>query len=122
MPQRSARRVDHAFLADLRPCWVARRTGKPVGFGYGVTPGGYSAGPIAALEARDLPALLSVENDAAAQMVEEFACTVPLSATVAVDHLLSRGARIDPFYILILADGPWLKADRWILTGPGFVI
>jgi GNAT superfamily N-acetyltransferase len=114
---------DHAFLAELRPSWVARRAGDPVGFAYGVTPGGYSAGPIAALEARDLPALLTVvENDAAAQMTEEFAFTVPLSATVAVDHLLSRSAKIDPFYILILADGPWLKADRWILTGPGFVI
>ncbi len=117
------RSVDHAFLADLRPLWVARRAGKAVAFAYGVTPGGYSAGPIAALDAQDLPALLAVvENDAASLAVEEFAFTVPLGATVAVDHLLFRGAKVDPFYILILADAPWLRSDRWILTGPGFLI
>lgn len=75
------------------------------------------------MDAQDLPALLAVvENDAATQAVADFTFTVPFTTTVAVEHLLSRGAKIDPFYITILADAPWLRSERWILTGPRFLI
>ncbi len=117
------RTVDHAFLAGLRPLWIARRAGAVVGFAYGVTADGDDAGPIAVLDPGDLAALITVvENDAAARAVEAFALLVPLDSKVAVGHLLDRGARIDTFYLAILTDGSWLPTDRWILTGPGYLI
>lgn len=43
---------------------------------------------------------------------------VPLTARTAVDHLLGRGFRVDPFVMLFFTDGPTDGLDRYVLTSP----
>ena len=41
----------------------------------------------------------------------------------AVDWLVGeRGFRIDPFYCLFLADGPWAKLDRYLPFNPCLIL
>jgi GNAT superfamily N-acetyltransferase len=115
------RDVDVAFLLRQRPAWIARREGSAVGFAFGAE--GMNAGPIAALDPADLPALLAlVESDAAARKVETLSLVVPMVDHTAIAHLLARGFRIDPFYVFVLADADDMRLDRWVHTGPVFIL
>jgi hypothetical protein len=38
----------------------------------------------------------------------------------AIDHLLGRGFRVDPFVMLYFTDGPVDGLDRYVLTSPPF--
>jgi GNAT superfamily N-acetyltransferase len=125
------READTRFLLGNRPAWMARRDGRIVGFAFGaqrLAPGdddgqGRVTGPIAALDPRDQPALIDhVIREAAAAGISEIYLTSPLSNQVAVDHLLARGCRIDPFYLQILASDDRMQLDRWLHTGPVFIM
>jgi GNAT superfamily N-acetyltransferase len=113
------RREDLAFMLRDRPAIVLRRDGRPVAYAFLANAHGF-AGPIGALDPADLPAALAhVEAAAHAAGIERLDLTVPLAARTAVDWLLGeRGFRIDPFYCLFLADGPWARLDRYLPFNP----
>jgi len=74
-----------------------------------------------------LPALadtrrVGVEREAHAAGVEELYFSVPMLNDAAVRHLLARGFQIDPFYVKVLADTRSMQLDRWIHTGPAFIV
>ena len=116
------RDVDHRWLASQRPGWLYRRAGAAVGYAYHPTRPSWG-GPAAVLEAADLPVLLA---DAETAAFEAGHATVtfdlPLVARAAVDHLLGRGFRIDPFVMLFFSDGPVDGLDRYVLTSPPFFL
>ena len=125
------RDLDTRFLLGMRPVWVARRAGDVVGFGFGPSPrpdpaiddGPVASGPMAAFDPADLPAIIDhVVNEAAAANGGEFLISCPMSNRTALLHLLRRGYRIDPFYIKVLADDTSMQLDRWIHTGPVFIL
>jgi len=114
------RDVDIAFLLERRPAWIARRGGVAVGFAFGYDD--ELTGPIGALETSDVPALLAlVENHAAEIGAPNVYFSTPLANHTAVEWLLGRGYTIDPFIVSFLADEPWLKVDRWIHTGISYI-
>lgn len=124
------RELDTRFLLEMRPAWIARRNGAVVGFGFGAqpTPGSTDdseavTGPMGSLDPADLPAIVDhAIGEAAAAGIVEMGITCPLSNVVVIRHLLAGGHRIDPFYTTILADGPSMGLDRWIHTGPIFIV
>ena len=65
-----------------------------------------AAGPYAALDTADVPVLLA---DAETAAFETGRATVSfdmaLVARTAIDHLLARGFRVDPFLMLFFSDG-----------------
>ncbi len=115
------REVDTAFLLEQRPAWIARRGGIIAGFAFGWRD--ELTGPIGALDPRDIPALLDlVENEAAERGAPNLYFSTPLDNHTAVEHLLARGYTIDPFVASLLADAHWLKTDRWIHTGISYIV
>jgi len=108
-----------AFMLADRPATVLRRDGRAVAYAFEPNEFGH-AGPVAALDPADLPAALAqLEGAAHAAGLETLDLTLPLAATTAVDWLLrERRFRIDPFYCLFLADGPWAKLDRYLPFNP----
>lgn len=77
------------------------------------------AGPVAVLDAADLPAiLLDVENRAVAAGIESLEFLVPSPNEVATRHLLGRGFRIDPWINLLLSNRPFGRFDRLVSFGP----
>ena len=114
------RDVDIAFLLGERPAWIARRGDVPVGFAFGYAR--ELTGPIGALDPSDIPALLAlVENHAAEVGASNVYFSTPLANHAAVEWLLGRGYTIDPFVASFLADSDWLKVDRWIHTGISYI-
>jgi GNAT superfamily N-acetyltransferase len=113
------RREDLAFMLADRPARLLRRDGRAVAYAFGANADGF-AGPAGALDPADLPAALAcLENAAHDAGAARLDLTVPLTAHSAIDHLLgARGFRIDPFYCLFLADGPWAKLDRYLPFNP----
>lgn len=111
---------DHRWLAGQRPGWIYRRVGAAVGYGYHPTQPLWG-GPYAALTPSDLPVLIADgEASAAAAGHATVTFDVALSARPAIDHLLSRGFRVDPFVMLFFTDGPVDGFDRYVLTSPPF--
>jgi len=110
---------DIAFMLSDRPALVLRRGGRLAAYAFTANANGF-AGPIAARDPRDLPAALAeLEGAAHAGGMERLDLTVPLSAGTAVDWLLGeRRWRVDPFYCLFLADGPWAQLDRHLPFNP----
>jgi GNAT superfamily N-acetyltransferase len=113
------RRDDLAFMLSDRPATMLRRDGAAVAYAFAANAHGY-AGPVAARDPTDLPAALALVEAAAHEAgMERLDLTVPLSARTAVEWLLGqRGFRIDPFYYLFLADGPWARLDRYLPFNP----
>ena len=117
-------------MLGLRPSWLARRAGTIIGFAFGAQPklpdsGDLPSpcGPITATDASDVPAILDhVINAAAAITNDRIRFVVPLVNRAAVAHLLRRGAKIDPFYVSILASENSMRLDRWIHTTPPFIM
>ena len=108
-----------AFMLADRPATLLRRDGRAVAYAFEPNAHGH-AGPIAALDPADMPAALAqLEGAAHAAGLESIDLTLPLAATTAVDWLLrERRFRIDPFYCLFLADGPWCRLDRYLPFNP----
>jgi GNAT superfamily N-acetyltransferase len=115
------RDVDIAFVLEQRPAWLARRAGTVAGFAFGARD--ELTGPIGALDPADIPALLAhVETQAAADGIPNIYFSTPLDNNEAVTHLLSRGFRIDPFVVALLADDRSMLLDRWIHTGLSYIL
>ena len=111
---------DHRWLASQRPGILYLRGGDPVGYGYHATRPAWG-GPYAALSASDIPVLLA-DGEAAAARAGHATVTfdVPMRDRQALDHLLARGFRVDPFVMLFFTDGPIDGLDRYVLTSPPF--
>jgi GNAT superfamily N-acetyltransferase len=115
-----SRDEDHAWLAGQRSGWLYRRDGAPVAYGYHPSRPLWG-GPYAALAAADLPALLADgESAAAAAGHVNVTFDLPLVARTGLDHLLTRGFRLDPFLMLFFTDGPSDRLDRYVLMSPPF--
>jgi GNAT superfamily N-acetyltransferase len=115
------RAVDIEFLMSARPLTLARRRGRVVGFGFGSA--GRGGGPMAVLDPADLPPLLAhLEAEAAASGNETFEVSVSLANRSALDHLLARRFRLDPFYTVLLENEAFVQFDRYVLTNPAFIL
>jgi len=111
---------DHRWLAGQRSGWVYRRDGDVVAYGYHPSRPVWG-GPYAALQDEDLPVVMA-DGEAAAAAAGHATVTfdVALTARSAIDHLLGRGFRVDPFVMLLFTDGPIDGLDRYVLTSPPF--
>jgi len=113
---------DHRWLAAQRAGWVYRRAGAIVGYGYHPARPSWG-GPFAAADPSDLPVLLADAETTAAEMGQAtITFDVALVARSAVDHLLGRGYRIDPFVMLYFSDVEPAGLDRYVLTSPPFFL
>ncbi|HEV2786935.1 MAG TPA: GNAT family N-acetyltransferase [Solirubrobacteraceae bacterium] len=114
-----AREPEVAFMLADRPAAVLRHGGRPVAYAFEPNAAGF-AGPVGALEPEHMPAALAHLEDAAhAAGLQRMELTLPLGAQSAVAWLMGeRGFRVDPFYCLFLADGPWAKLDRYLPFNP----
>jgi GNAT superfamily N-acetyltransferase len=117
-----ARDADMAFFVRDRPAIVCRRGRDVVGYGFASGPGGI--GPIAALDAADLPAVVNAVERLAFDLDpgKEILLQTAVANSRLVNHLLARGYRIDPFWFHILADEPFLDLDRYLITDPSFLL
>lgn len=111
---------EHRWLADQRPGWLYRRREDVAGYAYHPTRPLWG-GPYTTLEAIDLPVLIA-DGEAAAAAAGHPTVTFDLALTArpAIDHLLGRGFRVDPFLMLFFSDGPVELLDRYVLTSPPF--
>jgi hypothetical protein len=112
------RDADHAFLLAHRPCHLYRRDGRVVGYAYH----GPRCGPIALLDEADFPAVLAHAEREAAARGDDFGAEVPLVNRAAVDYLLGRGCRMEPFLTFCLSDAPFGHPERYILTSPTYFL
>lgn len=110
---------DHRWLASQRRGFLARRSGRLLGYGYA----GEHSGPFAALDPADMPALLAcAEGLAAAASAAEFGVDVPLVNRSAVAWLLDNHYRLDRFVTQFMSDEPFGSFDRYIVTTPSFFL
>ena len=91
---------------------------------WGMVMVGLRSGPFILLDANDFPAVLAhAENEVVAQGCEAFGLEVPMVNHVAVDYLLGRGFRLDPFIAIFMSDASssiWARLDKMdILLGIG---
>jgi GNAT superfamily N-acetyltransferase len=104
------------WLLSDRQGFVYKRGAVAAGFAF-VGPDG--CGPIAALDAADLPDMLRhVEARAHAIGMEKLELEVPGPNEVAIRHLLGRGFRLDPWINLLMSDRPFGQFDRFIAFSP----
>lgn len=110
----------HEFLAsDDRELYFYTRDGAVVAYAYF----GSRSGPIAVLDEGDLPAVLAHgETLAAARGDAEYGVQVPLINSAAVDYLLARRFRLEPFTVLFMSDAPFGRFENYILTIPDFFL
>ena len=108
---------DHLFLLNDREAYLWRRDGQPVGYSYF----GNGTGPMAVLNEDDMPALIAhAERAATAAGAGQFGMELPMINRAAVDWLLGRGYRIEPFVVLGMTDSPFGKFENYICTSPPF--
>jgi GNAT superfamily N-acetyltransferase len=112
------REAEHAWLIESRQGYFYKRNKEIVGYGYL----GERNGPFASLDANDFPAILSHVETEAAEQGSEFSVEVPMINRAAVDYLLSRGCRLEPFFEFFMADAPFGKFENYILTSPPFFV
>jgi len=113
------RDVDHRWLLTERRGLLVRRAGRVVGYGYA----GVQSGPFALLDARDFPAVLShAEAIVANEGHASFSVVVPMVNRTAIDYLLGRGFRLDPFFSYLMSDQPFGRFDQYIETTPTFFL
>jgi GNAT superfamily N-acetyltransferase len=104
------------WLLTEREGFLYRRGSEAVGFAF-VGHGG--VGPVAVLDAADLPTiLLHVEGRAFDSGVERLDFQVPAPNEVATRHLLGRGFRLDPWMNLLMSNRPFGRFDRLVSFGP----
>ena len=112
------REAEHAWLLEARQGYFYLRNKDVVGYGYL----GEHYGPFAALDANDLPAILAHAETEAAHQGTEFNVEVPMVNHAAVDHLLSRGCKMEGFFEFFMADLAFGKFENYILTSPPFFV
>jgi GNAT superfamily N-acetyltransferase len=104
------------WLLDRRQGHLYRRAGRVIGFSF---LGRDGAGPMAALEPADLPAiLLHVESLAHSIGLERLELQVPGPNAVAIRQLMGRGYRFDSWINLVMSDRPFGQFDRFIPFSP----
>lgn len=114
-----ARGHEHHFLLADREGYLIQRGGESVGYAYL----GSETGPIALLDPADFPAVLAyAEQMAAAQAAQRIGVEVPMINRHAVDYLLGRGFRLEPFMALLMSDEPFGSFDCYIGTSPPWFI
>lgn len=108
---------EHAWLCTQRTGTLFLRQGVPAGYAYA----GRWNGPIAALEASDMPALLAHAETIAAETGETFGLMVPVPNRTAMLHAVNQGfALSDAHTMYFMADFSPPGLDRYILSMPGF--
>lgn len=117
------REDDVRFMLADRNGVILRHGGRAVAYAFEANGDGF-CGPVGALEPAHMPAALAhLEGAAHAAGLQSLELTLPLGARTAVDWLVGeRGFRIDPFYCLFLADGPWAKLDRYLPFNPCLIL
>jgi GNAT superfamily N-acetyltransferase len=114
------RSTDLEFFMSHQPVYLFRRDGRLAAYAFGCD--GNSAGPAAALDPQDLPALLQqIEKSACQLEMDSLWLTIPAAARQAVDWALASGYRMDPFHEVLLAREPSMKLDRYIMTESAFL-
>ena len=104
------------WLLARRQGHLYRRADRDVGFSF-LGPDG--AGPMAALDPSDLPAiLLHVEDVARSIGLERLELQVPAPNEVAVRHLFGRGFHFDKWINFLMSDRPFGNFDRLIPFSP----
>lgn len=104
------------WLLTDREGFLYRCDGEAIGFGF---VGQRGTGPIAVLDADDLPGiLLHLEGRAFAADIKRLDFQVPAPNEVATRHLLSRGFQLDPWLNLLMSNRPFGRFDRLVTFGP----
>ncbi len=104
------------WLREQREGYLYLRGREAVGFAFVGTGG---TGPIAALDADDLPdILLHVEDRARILGIERIELQLPAPNEVGIRHLLGRGFRFDPWVNLLMSSRPFGRFDRLVPFGP----
>jgi len=117
------REVDHRWFATEREGYRYLRDGRVVGYGYVSLPDRGGNGPFAVLDPADLPGLLShVERRRHELGAEKTEFEVALHNRTAVEHLLGRGYRMDPFMTLVCSSEPFGRFDRYLFCGPALIL
>jgi len=107
------------WILEHREGYLYRRDGQVVGYAF---VGREGAGPIGALTADDLPALLlHVETRAHALGVERLSLQVPGINATAVRHLTQRGFQLDAWINLLMSNRPFGEFDRFVAFSPLFL-
>ena len=114
------RPTDLEFFMKNQPVYLFRRNARQVAYAFGCD--GKSAGPAAALNPADLPALLhQIEQSACQLKLDSLWLTIPAAARQAVDWALASGYQMDPFHEVLLASEPSMQLDRYIMTESAFL-
>jgi GNAT superfamily N-acetyltransferase len=104
------------WLLEDRAGFLYRRGADAVGFAF---VGKDGVGPIAVLEADDMPSvLLHVEGYAFAAGIKWLDFQVPSPNEVATRHLLKRGFRLDPWVNVLMSNRPFGRFERLLSYGP----
>jgi GNAT superfamily N-acetyltransferase len=104
------------WLLERRQGHLYRRADRVIGHSF-LGPDG--AGPMAALDPSDLPAiLLHVEGLARSIGLERLELQVPAPNAVAIGHLMSRHYRFDSWINFLMSDRPFGQFDRFIPFSP----
>jgi hypothetical protein len=104
------------WLLARRQGHLLRRADRYVGFSF-LGPDG--AGPMAALDPSDVPAiLLHVEGLARSIGLDRLELQLPGPNEVGVRHLLARGFRFDGWINFLMSDRPFGRFDRFIPFSP----
>jgi GNAT superfamily N-acetyltransferase len=104
------------WLLDRRQGHLYRRADRVIGFSF---LGRDGAGPIAALDPSDLPAiLLHVEALALTMELKRMELQVPAPNAIAIRHLMSRRYRFDSWINILMSDRPFGQFDRFLPFGP----
>ena len=104
------------WLLDRRQGHLYRRADRVIGFSF---LGRDGAGPMAALEPSDLPAiLLHVEALARTMELERLELQVPAPNAIAIRHLTGRRYRFDSWINILMSDRPFGQFDRFIPFSP----
>lgn len=111
---------EYACLFEEREAFLYRRGGRVVGFGF---LGEAGQGPVAALDpALQRSILLHLEGRAHARGIKKVYFVVPMINDVAMNHLLSRGYKIQSPLNLFMSNEPFGKFDRFISYGPPIIL
>jgi GNAT superfamily N-acetyltransferase len=112
--RRSDREV--RWLLDRRRGHLYLRAGRAVGFSF---LGEDGAGPMAALDPADLPAvLLHAEGEARSIGLPRLELQLPAPNAAGIRHLMSRGFRFDTWINILMSDRPFGQFDRFVPFGP----
>jgi GNAT superfamily N-acetyltransferase len=116
------RTVDHRWFRTQREAYLYRRGGAVVGYGYVGPPDSAGSGPFAVLDPADLPAVMAHAEARRTELgASDMSFDVSMDNRPALDHLLSRGYKMDRFLTLLLSSEP-LRTDGYLFTGPPLIL